>query len=223
VPALDEIESDPDIQSMREGLGDAGSLTFFSSEEEGFGFELVMSVPASDDLGQALTELAAALPQDSGFSLGEIQGDPPVIRREGDTWTFQQESAAISGEDIANLTGDPETAGMASLFLDQITMTTRVKLPGEVKEHNAEEVLEDGTLVWTQTGADEGRLLTATSDLSSGSNLRLILIVVGVIAAAAVLAAAAYFATRGASADDESAVVESAMVPPVEPPTEPTV
>lgn len=217
-PALSEIESDSDIQAMRAALGENGSLSFFSSEEEGFGLELVINVPASDDFGQALTDLAPALPQDSGFSLGEVQGALPAIRREGDTWSFQLESAAITGEDIAALTGDPDTAGMASLFLDQITMTTRVRLPGDVTEHNADDVLEDGTLVWNQTGADEARLLTATSEIRGGSNQRLILIVAGVLVAAAVLAAAAYFATRGLSADDESDNAGAET-----PPTEPTV
>jgi hypothetical protein len=57
------------------------------------------------------------------------------------------------------------------MFLDQTTLTTRLKLPGEVVEHNADEVLEDGTLVWTQTGADEPRTLSARSEVGGGSGL----------------------------------------------------
>jgi hypothetical protein len=205
LPSIEDTDSDPDIQALREALGDQGSITFFSSEEEGFGMEAVLHAPASDDFSAAIAGVIAGLPEDSQVDFGDLLKTTESIRRDGDTWTFERELEPLSTDDVASLTGDPDSAGVAGLFLDESIVTVRLLLPGKVTDHNADEVLEDGTLVWTQSGIDPVRTLTATSELGGGSNLRLILIVAGVLAAAAVMAVAAYFATRGGSDEEPPA------------------
>jgi hypothetical protein len=209
LPSIEDTDSDPDIQALREALGDQGSITFFSNEEEGFGMEVILHAPASDDFSAAIAEVIAGLPEDSEIDFEDLLNTTESIQRDGDTWTFERELAPLSTDDVASLTGDPDSAGVASLFLDESVVTVRLLLPGTVKDHNADEVLEDGTLVWTQSGVDPTRTLTATSELGGGSNnLRLILIVAAVLAAAAVMAVVAYFATRGGS--DEKPPAEPA-------------
>lgn len=198
LPSIEDANSDPDIQALQEALGDRGSITFFSNEDDGFGLEAVLNVPASDDFSAAVQAVLAGLPADNAIQFGDILEGAESLRREGDIWTFERELSPLTGDDVASLTGDAESAAMAGVFLDQSVVTVRLLLPGTVTDHNADEVLDDGTLVWTQSGIAPARMLRATSDIGGGgSNLRLILIVIGVIAAAAVLAAVAYFATRG--------------------------
>ena len=188
LPDINELEEEQELQEFREALGDDGSITFFSSAEEGIGFELVISVGASEDFGAALeakaVELTAAMPDDESGSMLAMAGNVPTLRQEGYAWIFEQSGEAIDPALLSGLAGEDEAAGFATMFLDQTTITTRVKLPGEVVEHNADEVLEDGTLVWTQTGADEPRTLTARSELNGGglSTLAMAGLLIGAIA-----------------------------------------
>lgn len=197
LPSLEEAESDPDMQALREALGDQGSIEFFSSEEEGFGFEMVVHVPASDDFTAALEQVLADLPQDGELPIDQVTSEAPSIERDGDAWTFSMAMQALTDQDLSELSGDEQSAAFAGAFLNQSTVTVRLKLPGTVEEHNADEVLSDGTLVWTQQGADTARTLTARSELDSGgAAMRVVLIVAGVLGAAAVVAGLAYLAMR---------------------------
>ena len=76
--------------------------------------------------------------------------------------------------------------GLAAMLLDDAWFRVRIKLPGEVTEHNADRI-EDGELVWElDFTATEERQLTARSVPSGGVSV--VPIVAG-IAGAAVLAA----------------------------------
>ena len=202
MPSLEEAESDPSMQALQDALGDRGSIEFFSDEERGFGFEMVINVPPSDDFAAALQAIADDLPEDSELPIGQFtasdDAEPPVIRREGDGWTFSYDLQALTDEDLASLSGgDAQTGQMAAMFLDQTTMTIRLRLPGEVTDHNADEVLGDGTLVWNQQGSDAGRTLTAASELGGGSSsMRMVLLIVGAVVAVAVVGGIAYLAVR---------------------------
>ena len=170
-PSVEEAESSPELQEIRDALGDTGSITFFSSPEEGFGFEITMNVEPSDDVGAALVAKAEELTRataDTEMPLGELTGAAPTIRRDGDSWVFEAAMEELDAATIAALSGDPSATEMASFFGDQITLTTRLTLPGEVTEHNADEVLEDGTLVWTMTASSPARTLTARSEVGGG-------------------------------------------------------
>ena len=175
LPSTDEIEGEPEMATLREALGEDGNITFFSSNEEGIGFELTISVGPSDDFSGALDakfqELAAAMPADSEEGLGgllDMASARPAIVRDGDIWSFDLAEASLDPTMFATLAGGEEAAGFAGMFLEQTTITYRVSLPGEVTEHNADEVLEDGTLVWNLTGADAPRALMARSDIGGG-------------------------------------------------------
>jgi len=174
LPTAEELEQEPELDALRDVLGEDGSISFFSSEEEGIGFVITMSVEASDDVGAALAAraeaIAGALPEDDMGSMVQMAGPAPTIRLVDDEWTFEQVGEPVDAAMLSALAGGDEAAGFATMFMEQTTITTRVKLPGEVVEHNADEVLEDGTLVWTQTGADAPRTLMARTE-TGGSGL----------------------------------------------------
>lgn len=175
LPNIDEMQEEPEFAALRDALGDEGSIEFFSSAEDGVGFEMTIAVGASDDFGAALLaraeEMQAAMPEaeaDTDLTgLMDLAQSAFTLRREGDEWIYEQDFS-LDPETVGELAGDEEAAGFATMFLAQMSITTKVHLPGEVTEHNADEVLEDGTLVWTSTGADAPRTLTARSDVSSG-------------------------------------------------------
>ncbi len=172
LPTVEELEQEPEMEPLREALGDDGSISFFSSQEEGLGFVITLSVDASEDVGAALAAkaetLADAVPDEDMGSMLQMSGAPPTIRLENDEWIFEQTGQAIDPAMLGEMAGGDEAAGFATMFMEQTTITTRVKLPGEVVEHNADEELEDGTLVWRQTGADAPRTLMARSDVGGG-------------------------------------------------------
>lgn len=203
-PSSEEMENDPEMEALRDALGDRGSVTVFSNEDEGFGFTMTVNVPASDDFTAALEGVLADLPQDSELPTNQVSTVAPMpsIKRSGDTWTFSQELPSLSGEDFGSLTGDDQAAGFASMSADQSSVTITVSLPGEVTDHNADEVRSDGTLVWTQQGIDGGRTLTAESDATAGGGggMTVILIVAGILAAALLVAVLAYIAMRKSEA-----------------------
>jgi len=169
LPSVAELEQEPELDTLRAALGEGGTISFFSSDAEGVGFVITLSVDASDDAGAALAAksaaLSAALPDDEMGSLVQMAGAAPTIRLEGDVWIFEQVGEAIDPAMLGDLAGGDEAAGFAAMFMEQTTITTRVKLPGTVVEHNADEELEDGTLVWNQTGASAPRTLMARSDI----------------------------------------------------------
>lgn len=206
LPDIAEMEDEPDLQEFRDALGDDGSITFFSNVEDGIGFELIISVEASEDFGAALeakaNELTAVMPDDETGSMIAMAGNPPTLRQEGDEWIFEQSGDAVDPALLGELAGGEEAAGMADMFLGQTTITTRVKLPGDVVEHNADEVLEDGTLVWNQTGADAPRTLSARSEVNSGglSTLAMGGLLIGGIAIVSLVAGFVLFGRRRSAA-----------------------
>ncbi|MCK9485769.1 MAG: hypothetical protein M0R73_03585 [Dehalococcoidia bacterium] len=205
LPSLEEAESDPDMQALRAALGDRGSVEFFSNEVEGFGFQMVVDVPASDDFSAALEQVLADLPLDGDLPLDQVTSQAPAILRDGNAWTFSMALEALTDQDVAELAGDDQGAAFASAFLDQSTVTVRVSLPGEMAEHDADEVLEDGTLVWTQQGSTPPRTISARSELPGDSGaMRTVLILAGVLGAAAVAAGLAYLAMRRSSAPEQA-------------------
>ncbi|MDA1009920.1 MAG: hypothetical protein DWG83_00245 [Chloroflexi bacterium] len=194
LPDTAEMESDEEIAAIRSALGEMGEMRFFSSEEEGVGFELTMNVDASDDFAAALTERAsavqAALPPEVtaefDMSMFDVAGEGLILRRDGDEWIFEVQAASLDSDAIGALTGDPEMGMMADFFMGETNIVTTIRLPGEVTEHNADEVREDGTLVWTQTGVSDERTMSARSDVGGGglSSIGMAGLVIGAVALA---------------------------------------
>lgn len=202
LPSIEEMEEEPELEEFREALGDKGEITFFSDAEEGIGFELTLSVDASDDFGAALAarnqEMMAAVPDDETGAMFQMTGAMPDVSRSGDTWTFELSGAAFDEETLSALAGGDDMAGMGQMLLQQTTITTRLQLPGEIVEHNADEQLDDGTLVWNQTGADEPRTLMARSELGGGglSTMAMAALLIGGIAIALVVGGYLLFGRR---------------------------
>lgn len=126
---------------------------------------------------------AASLTQD-----GEgLEGDYSITR-EGDVFSFK---ADMQGFDMSDL-GDAsqfEGVDLAALF----DISVSVKLPGEVKTHNADEVRSDGTLVWKLMAGGSPETFEATSELGGGGNTTMLLAIIGGVI---LLAAIAYLLTR---------------------------
>jgi len=203
MPTVAELEDDPEVRALAEALGDQGEITFFSSREDGFGFEVTVRVPASDDFGAALEQVLDSLP-DSEIPLNEFAGESPTtIRRDGNSWIFQMDLIALADSGLADA-GEEDMADFASMFLDDSNLSVQVLLPGTVVEHNADEVLPDGTLRWNQGGSDPARSISARSDLSSSSGLALpmpVIIGIAVVLVALLIGVMAFMATRGPSSD----------------------
>lgn len=222
LPTEEELQEEAELEQLQDALGEDGSMRFFSNTEEGVGFEMVISVEPTDDFGAALQARAdaiAAAADEETSSMLEMTGGLLTLHREGDTWTFEQQGQPIDEELFSDLAGAEagdlgdgteaegegdleDMAGMASMFLEQTTITTRLKLPGEVTEHNADEVLDDGTLVWNQTGAETDRTLMARSDVSGGglSTMVKALLLIGGIAIVLLIAGYFLFGRKRASA-----------------------
>lgn len=83
--------------------------------------------------------------------------------------------------------------GLTTATFDQFfVVSVSVRLPGEVIDHNADEVLEDGTLVWNLGIDDSGSTIQATSRVATDWAP----IAIGAIVVAAVLGAAAVWFLR---------------------------
>ena len=176
LPSVEELESEADMQAMRGALQEGEELRFFSSEEEGIGFEMTLLVGVSDDFAAALeargADLEAAMPSDvlegDVSLLDMVSGGDFQLARDGDEWVFEYRVEPLDSAMLGELAGDPQAGMMAEFFDEQMTVQTTLQLPGEVTEHNADEVLEDGTLVWTQTGFGTSATLSARSDVGGG-------------------------------------------------------
>ncbi|MCA9857970.1 MAG: hypothetical protein KC458_11900, partial [Dehalococcoidia bacterium] len=105
LPTVEELQDEPELQALKDALGDQGSISFFSSAEEGFGFELSISVDASDDFGAALAargeEMRAALPASDTTdmtSLMDMAQNAVTLRREGDEWQLTPRGTRMIGQ-----------------------------------------------------------------------------------------------------------------------------
>lgn len=224
VPSTEELqadfESDPETQAIRDALAEHdGSLEFFASEDgESFGFELKVDVPASDDFAAEVKRIVESLPEGE-FNASDFTPADFTLEKQGDEWVFSTSFEEITADTLGEMAGDPAAAAMAEQFLSQMTFTYRLDLPGEVVEHNADEVEEDGTLIWSLTGDEAaGTTLSARSDVSSGLNTPLIagLIVAGLLVAGLI----ALFLMRRRTA---ATSIEPAEPPVAPPPAAPTV
>lgn len=181
-----EFENEPDIQELRAALQAHGGSLELIITGEAFGFEMTIAVPASDDFAAALRERHSSLPSPEELPLGSVAAESMVLRHDGDRWVYEEVIPDLAATALGEMELDASDAEFASLFLDGISLTQRLRLPGTLIEHNADEVLPDGTLVWHIGGTDGERSLTATSDVGGGGlNMPLVagLVVVLLVAA----------------------------------------
>ncbi len=129
---------------------------------------------------------------------GGVGLDPPDISQdENGDWRFSMLMPAASEDD-----GSGDLLGMDALFEELLAdgwFRVRVRLPGELAEHNADRV-ENGELVW-QMGLDstEERQLTARATSGGGLSIVAIGAAAGVVVIALVAVAVLFFTRRGSS------------------------
>jgi hypothetical protein len=148
----------------------------------------------------------------STFDMGSAQGD--VFS--SFSYTFDDESAQLDATlvsaDIGDLGGDLPI-DPSQITDDIFSASVIVKMPGTVTQHNADEVLSDGSLVWNIpfTGTQE---ITATSDFTSSNTNLILFILIGVLVIGIIAAIVATIVSRKESrkAVDAAAASHAAAV-----------
>ncbi|MDE2836230.1 MAG: hypothetical protein OXL97_01800 [Chloroflexota bacterium] len=153
---------------------------------------VVFTVPFTDYAEiKSIMESVDETDQGSGFGL-----DPPDISQdENGDWRFSMLMPAASEDD-----GSGDLLGMDALLGELLAdgwFRVRVKLPGELADHNADRV-ENGELVW-QMGLDstEERQLTARATSGGGLSIVAIGAAAGVVVIALAAVAVLFFTRRG--------------------------
>ena len=118
-----------------------------------------------------------------------------VLEREGEGWRFEarlSDDSTDAGLGDAGGGGDLFGEAIAGALLGDASFTVRLVLPGEIIEHNADE-LSGGELVWHLDVLNPGsRPLMARSEASSGSGgVSSGVLIAGLLAVAALLTAGA--------------------------------
>ena len=182
VVAVDEALLAASGESADDMLGDVDDLppgaVVSEYREDGFVGQR-MSVPVAD------MERAAE-------SLGSTDNMTDAVDfefvREGNNWRFTMDVPPL-GQELAGENGDI-SAGLAASVVNIPEFRVRVSLPGEITEHNADQV-EDGVLVWDlDLMSGEPRTLSARSELA-GVSPAIVAVAIGAGVAVVVLAAVA--------------------------------
>ncbi|MEN8239038.1 MAG: hypothetical protein ABFR53_07550 [Actinomycetota bacterium] len=110
---------------------------------------------------------------------------------DGNTATL---NASIASADVGGGLGDLPI-DPSDITGDIFSANLIVSMPGTVSEHNADEVREDGTLVWTipLTGSVD---VTAVSDIGSSSTSWILWVLIGVLVVGIIAAVTATIITR---------------------------
>ncbi len=76
---------------------------------------------------------------------------------------------AQTEQGLGDLAGSEDLQGFSpDILADTISVTARLRMPGEVTSHNADRVLEDGTLEWDVPLTGQGLDIQAVSDPTAG-------------------------------------------------------
>ena len=162
-------------------------------DEDGFvGVRATFPFAAGDDVKDTID----ALLSDAGDGLsGEPAGlDGPFerfdLRRDGSGWRFDAVVPPLNPEAPSGGGGSALGGEFAELLLEDASFTIRLELPGDVVEHNADDV-DGGALVWSlDFFSDQPRNLTAlTGGGGSGGATTTVIavVVVALLAAAAIV------------------------------------
>jgi hypothetical protein len=206
-----------------------GSATI--SAEIGFDEEMLdLLSQTGDDPAELFTE--ELLPESEGFeSYSRAAGDMTYYGISGAVGDLENDALLILGQefvsdfaafsyttdgDVATLEASIVSAdiggGLGDLPIDPTDITGDifsanliVSMPGTVIEHNADEVRDDGSLVWNipLTGAID---VVAVSDVGSGSSAWIWWVIIGVLAIGVIAGIAAVMVSRN---DSKKAVAEA--------------
>ena len=161
-------------------------------DEDGFvGVRATFPFAAGDDVKDTID----ALLSDAGDGLsGEPAGLDGLferfdLRRDGSGWRFDAVVPPLNPEAPSGGGGSALGGEFAELLLEDASFTIRLELPGDVVEHNADDV-DGGALVWSlDFFSDQPRNLTALTGGggSGGATTTVIAVVVVVLLAAAAI------------------------------------
>lgn len=182
------------LRFVEEGLA-AGGESFALPE----GMEL--SRYAEDGFLGATLDIPFDSPEAFAEVMSELTGDPAadppfVLSRKGNRFTFSSQGGFAVDEEVGL------QAAEAGFDLSELyELRVAVSLPGRVVEHNADEVLGDGTLVWEVDLADPGSTAPhAVSTLQTPVWQRIIFVAVLVVLVAAVVGVGLLLPSREADA-----------------------
>jgi hypothetical protein len=134
------------------------------------GVRIRLPFAPGDDVAAAIDAVTADA-SDDGVPLGG--SDEPFehfeLARDGDRWRFAATVAPASDDVLGELDEDAGDLEFARAFFGDASCHIRLRLPGEMTEHNADTVESDGTLRWElDFFAAESREIHATSDVGNG-------------------------------------------------------
>jgi hypothetical protein len=161
------------------------------------GVRVTVPFEAGDDVASTVERLFADLDDGDDGLTGEDGGfERFVLERDGDGWRFDAELSGTS----ADLGGSDDAFGaaFAQALLGDASFLIRLKLPGDVVEHNADEVGPDGELIWEIDLFEAGnRELSARSEPGSGGGSSgTVIAVVVVVGLLALAGGGAYYLSR---------------------------
>lgn len=152
---------------------------------------VVVTVPIADftDMDKVRTALGGV--SESMDSEGSPFDTVSIDKDEDGAWDFSMLMTPLTDESEDGMAIDELGEGLATLLLGDAWFRVRVKLPGELAEHNADRI-ENGELVWEiDFMATEERQLTARSIPAGGLPIGPIVAgVAGVIVLAAIVSLA---------------------------------
>ena len=209
-------------------IDEDGSATI--SAEIGFDEEMLQLVAQGGDPEELLTQDLP--PEAEGFeAYSRVDGDMTYYGFSGTVDDLENDSLLILGQDFVSdfaefsytTDGDQATliasivsadigGGLGDLPIDPTDITGDifsanliVSMPGTVTEHNADEVLSDGSLVWNipLTGVID---VVAVSDTGSGSASWILWLLIGVLAIGVIAGIAAVLVSRN---DSKKAVADA--------------
>ena len=156
-----------------EDMGDVPAGTeMLEFREDGYtGF--VISVPIDDFTDAGAMEAFLGDLNESGMGDSEIAGIPHITKNEDGGWEFSMQIPGSSGaDDELGLDGFGDGVDeFAGMLADDGWFRVRVKLPGELAEHNADRI-ENGALVWDlDIFSTESRQLTARTVPEGGFSI----------------------------------------------------
>jgi hypothetical protein len=160
------------------------------------GARVTVPFEAGDDVASALDQLSEESGDETPFAGVGGAFESFVLERdgEGDGWRFEaQLSEDATDAGLGDGGGDAFGDAIAGALLGDASFTVRLALPGEIVEHDADE-LTDGELVWHLDVLDPGaRPLMARSEASSdsGGGVSSGVLVIGLLVVAGLLTAGA--------------------------------
>ena len=181
VIAMSDLAGEGEEFNLLDEMGDPPpGVEVQDYEEDGYTGVIIMA-SVSDFADAKAVEAVLSDLNDSDVADSQPFDVPSITRDEDGGWRFSM--LISSSEDSGDLMGlgesEDEMDEFTAMLLEDAWFRVRLKLPGELAEHNADRI-EDGSLVWElDILSTESRQLTARSITEGG--MPILPIVAGVV------------------------------------------